>query len=135
MLNFGVVTIASSTFSGNSARGCSGCIKNNNDGALTLTNALVSRNSAGVDGGGITNLGAVNASFVATADDGTSGQGGGMFAFPRSIIDIKNSIVGITRLEAPGRIARTRAQSPQVATTSPPTRAAGLGLPGYVRRH
>lgn len=84
MLNFGVVTIASSTFSGNSARGCSGCIKNNNDGALTLANALVSRNSAGVDGGGITNLGAVNASFVATADNGTSGQGGGCSRSPEA---------------------------------------------------
>ena len=75
--NFGTLTLTNSTVSGNTAGDDGGGISNSNNGTVTLTNSTVSGNTAGDNGGGINNNGTMTLTN-STASGNTAQFGGGI---------------------------------------------------------
>ena len=75
--NLGTLTLTNSTVSGNTAGDDGGGISNNNNGTLTLTNSTVSGNTAGDNGGGINNNGTMTLTN-STVSGNTAQFGGGI---------------------------------------------------------
>ncbi len=91
ILNYGTLTLAESTVSGNSATGVGGGI--DNAGTLTVTNSTLSGNSA-INGGGIFNdstLTAVNSTLAGNAAH--TGIGGGIYNVTSGMVTVINGTV------------------------------------------
>lgn len=92
----GTLTVANSTFSGNSDNNGGGGIANLRDGTLTVSNSTFSGNRAGNStrgpGGGIANFGTATVSN-STFSGNSANEGGGGIRNDRGKVTLKNTIV------------------------------------------
>jgi hypothetical protein len=98
--NFGALTVSNSTVSNNSSSEFSegGGISNHLNGHLTLTDSMISDNSATHDGGGILNQGEAQVTS-STISDNSATRGGGIFTghgtgFPGSMTLTNSTLSG-----------------------------------------
>ena len=79
VFNAGILTLTNSIVSGNTADENGGGIYNDNGGTAMLTNIIVSGNNAGEDGGGIFNFGALTLTNSTVSGNNAGDDAGGIF--------------------------------------------------------
>ncbi len=87
--NFGTLTVANSTFSGNSPALYGGGIYNT--GTLTITNSTFSQNTAALYGGGIYNSGTLTVTNSAFSGNFVTHDGGGILNYSGGTLTVINS--------------------------------------------
>jgi hypothetical protein len=97
--NSGMVSITNSLISSNTAASLGGGVDNDGAGTVAITSSAISGNTAG-GGGGITNGGALLTITNSTVYSNTADRGGGIDSSPYSTAIISNSTISTNR--APG---------------------------------
>ena len=88
----GVLTISTSTISGNSTSGSAGGVVNESSGTVTITSSTIADNSASQSGGGIENFGALTLTNSTVADNEAIGGNGGGIDNAGTLVTVNSTI-------------------------------------------
>lgn len=112
-----ITTLDGTTLSGNVSGAHGGAI--NNDGTLTITDALLAGNSATANGGAITNTRTLNVSVTSITGNTSSGSGGGFYNADTGSLNLSDvTVSGNTASQDGGGVANTEGATLSVSETT-----------------